>query len=192
VDDAAQLQERMTRLRTDVEGFSLNTAGNRVAAAGRTEEQARLQINEIIRNAFGAAALGDANAQQFARNQLRIQDFRTSIEQGSRSAGLRGGQISQDLTDLLVRLERDNQALAGLVTQGLAGRQSQPTQPSRAATPVTSGPVPTQATPSSTVRVVFEVGGQVGSTEALFEDGSFVQRLLDVLRRAGARFSTGF
>ena len=54
------------------------------------------------------------------------------------------------------------------------------------------GPVPTQATPSSTVRVVFEVGGQVGSTEALFEDGSFVQRLLDVLRRAGARFSTGF
>ena len=35
VDDAAQLQERMTRLRTDVEGFSLNTAGNRVAAAGR-------------------------------------------------------------------------------------------------------------------------------------------------------------
>jgi hypothetical protein len=57
---------------------------------------------------------------------------------------------------------------------------------------VTSGPVPTQATPSSTVRVVFEVGGQVGSTEALFEDGSFVQRLLDVLRRAGARFSTGF
>ena len=192
VDDAAQLQERMTRLRTDVEGFSLNTAGNRVAAAGRTEEQARLQINEIIRNAFGAAALGDANAQQFARNQLRIQDFRTSIEQGSRSAGLRGGQISQDLTDLLVRLERDNQALAGLVTQGLAGRQSQPTQPSRAAAPVTSGPVPTQATPSSTVRVVFEVGGQVGSTEALFEDGSFVQRLLDVLRRAGARFSTGF
>ncbi|MCA3226557.1 MAG: tape measure protein, partial [Burkholderiales bacterium] len=135
VDDAAQLQERMTRLRTDVEGFSLNTAGNRVAAAGRTEEQARLQINEIIRNAFGAAALGDANAQQFARNQLRIQDFRASIEQGSRAAGLGGGQISQDLTDLLVRLERDNQALAGLVTQGLAGRQSQPTQPSRAATP---------------------------------------------------------
>lgn len=189
VDDAAQLQERMTRLRTDVQGFSLDQAGNRVAAAGRTEEQARLQINEIIRNTFGNAALGDANARQFALNQLRLQDFRRSIEQGQSSNGIAGGEISKDLSDLLVQLEQENQVLSGLVAQSLRDK-TQPPQAAPRGVPAPAG----QALPaaaSSTVRVVFENAGQGGGSEALFADNSFVQRLLDVLRRAGARFNVG-
>lgn len=190
--EAADL-ERVRRLGANVDssGFSTGSDGNRIAAVGRSELEAAATIKRIIQEAFGTEGFNSQAAQEYARFQLQLEDYRRQIADNFAAGGRgpdaalqaiianleRGAEVSR--AQVQAELERNNRdRIATAASQNPAPSVIQPTPQG-----------PTAAEPSRTVRVQFlnPSGGAAGSGD--FDDASLSQ-LLDGLRQAGARVSS--
>jgi tape measure domain-containing protein len=174
---AGRLRAAQAGGRYDAQGFSLNTAGQRVSAQLRSEEQSASQRANIIRDELGALGIdqNSAEAQQYAALRQQITDIEARLDAGNRGVnrGLRSGTPDAGLAAEMQRLREEIGRLQFGFLQAGGG----------AATGASGTSAASTAPTTRTVTLRLQTGGQTSSIN-LADDAS-ADELIEALRRAG-------
>lgn len=174
VEEATDLLERMQRLRTDSSGFSVNTQGQTIAAAGNT----RTSIAQALQGYGVPAEDARSIANQFADSKGDIPYFSNP---GQKKYG--GSTLSQAVQKAAEQYLYGEDQKKSIASFGTAGRTTAAATAGVAATASAAPTAAAAAQSSRTVTLRIVSSGGTSSVDGLTD--AQIDSIIDALRRAG-------